>query len=65
MKQLTFGQLKYMDRDDLKDNEFLLKQDLNPKYCTEQSEGFKIKKKMLNYIKFLLYNPKAQVIPSD
>jgi hypothetical protein len=61
MKNLTFGQLKHMDRDELKKEEFALKQDINPRYCTED-EVIKWKKKLLNYIKYLLYNPQAEKV---
>jgi hypothetical protein len=61
-KQLSFGQLKHMDREELKNCEFLLKQDLNPRYSTEVTEQSKFKRKLLNYAKYLLYNPQAQAV---
>lgn len=59
MKTFTFNQLKQMDRQELKDAKFLIKQDMDPKYCTEV-DRLKMLKKMYSYIKFLMYNPSSQ-----
>lgn len=59
MKTFTFTQLKRMDRQELKSAKFLVKQDMDPKYCSEP-ERIQYLKKIYSYIKFLMYNPSSQ-----
>ncbi len=59
MRTFTFNQLKGMERTELKHAKFLIKQDMDPKYCTE-IDRIKYLKKLYSYIKFLMYNPTSQ-----
>lgn len=61
MKVITFNQLKHMDHEELKDVKFKLKQDLDPKYCSEPNR-IKELKKLMSYVKYLLYNPQSQPV---
>ena len=53
MRFLPFNHLKNMDTEELKENHFLIKQDMNPKYCTEPDRVQFLKKK-LKQVEFLL-----------